>query len=110
MFFKSVGNDEGFIAAIKAAIKCGYRHFDLAWLYDNEDVVGRALKEAIDESNGSLKREDLFLVGKVWNTFHSKEQVEVCLNTTLTNLQVDYIDLYLIHWPMGFKVFIYNNV
>lgn len=101
--FRSVGNDEGFIAAIKAAIKSGYRHFDLAWLYGNEDVVGKALKESIDESNGTLKREDLFLVSKVWNTHHSKEQVGVCLNETLTNLQVDYIDLYLVHWPMGFK-------
>lgn len=89
--------------AIKTAISVGYRHFDCAWLYANEDVIGKALAESIAESNGALKREDFFLVSKVWNTFHSKEQVGVALNKTLSDLNVDYLDLYLVHWPMGFK-------
>ncbi len=67
-------------------------------------MIGRGLKEAIAESEGTLKREDFFIVGKIWNSFHSEDQVEVCLNKSLEDLQVDYIDLLLIHWPMGFKV------
>ena len=92
------------MTAVKEALKIGYRHIDTAWLYGNEDVIGRTLKEAIAESNGSLKREDLFIVSKVWNTHHSRDLVRQCLTETLTNLQLDYIDLYLVHWPMGFKV------
>lgn len=101
--FRAVGDEQGLIKAVKEAIKSGYRHFDCAWLYKNEDLIGKALKEAIAESDGKLKREDIFLCSKVWNTFHSKEQVEVAINQTLKDLQVDYIDLYLMHWPMGFK-------
>ncbi len=92
------------MTALKHALKIGYRHIDTAWLYGNEDVIGRTLKEAIAESNGALKREDLFVVSKVWNTHHSRELVRECLNETLANLQLDYVDLYLVHWPMGFKV------
>lgn len=97
------GSDAEMNCAVKAALKAGYRHFDCAWLYQNEKSVGQAIKEAIIESNGELKREDIVLVGKVWNTFHSKEQAEISLDITLKDLQVDYIDLFLIHWPMGFK-------
>jgi diketogulonate reductase-like aldo/keto reductase len=89
--------------AIKEAIKCGYRHFDCAWFYGNEKTVGEALKEAIQESNGSLKREDLFIVSKLWCTFHSKDMVRKGLAESLYNFQMDYLDLYLIHWPMAFK-------
>jgi len=89
--------------ALKHAIKCGYRHIDTAYVYLNEDVIGRTLKEVIDESNGTLKREDFFLVSKVWCTHHSKQAVRQALQETLKNLQTDYLDLYLIHFPMGFK-------
>ena len=82
----------------------GYKHFDCAWLYGNEDVIGAAFKEAIAESNGSLKREDLFIVSKVWNSFHSRNAVRKCFEETIKNLDVDYLDLYLVHWPMGFAV------
>lgn len=101
---QSTGEDSIVINAVKTALEAGYRHIDCAWLYGNEALIGRAIKEAIAESNGALKREDIFLVGKVWNSFHSKDQVEVSLNLTLKDLQIDYIDLLLIHWPMGFKV------
>ncbi len=67
-------------------------------------MIGQAIKEAIAESNGKLKREDLYVVSKLWNTFHSKDLVDVALSETLSNFDLDYIDLYLIHWPMGFKV------
>ena len=95
--------------AIKYAVEIGYRHFDCAWLYNNEAVIGQAIKEAIMESNGALKRQDIFLTSKVWNTHHSRALVRENLDETLKNLDVDYIDLYLVHWPMGFKV-ILNSI
>jgi diketogulonate reductase-like aldo/keto reductase len=92
------------VEAVKAAVKSGYRHFDCAYIYSNEQHVGKGIKEAIEESNGKLKREDFFIVSKCWNTFHSKEKVNECLDIILKRLGLDYLDLYLIHWPMGLKV------
>jgi diketogulonate reductase-like aldo/keto reductase len=89
--------------AIKAAIKSGYRHFDCALCYENEDIVGTALRDAIKESNGQLKREDFFIVSKLWNTYHSKEEVPKCIQKQLDSFGLDYLDLYLMHWPFGFK-------
>lgn len=83
--------------------------FRKAWLYGNDEAIGQAIREAIAESNGTLKREDLFITGKVWNTFHSREGVRKNLEDTLTKMGTSYLDLYLIHWPMGFKVFIVNT-
>ena len=96
--------DESLIKGLKYAISLGYRHIDTAWLYQNEDVIGKVLRQVIDESKGKLKREDFFLTSKVWNTHHSKPMVRKCISETLTNLQVDYVDLYLLHWPISFKV------
>ncbi|GLV32462.1 uncharacterized protein CBL_00828 [Carabus blaptoides fortunei] len=87
--------------AIKDAIEVGYRHFDCAYMYGNESEVGAAIREKIND--GTVKREDIFVTSKLWNTFHSKELVVPSLKQSLENLGLDYLDLYLIHWPYGFK-------
>lgn len=86
--------------AVLAAIEDGYRHIDCAAVYGNEKEVGNALKQAFD--NG-LKREEIFVTSKVWNTNHAKEDVAPALEQTLSDLGLEYLDLYLIHWPYGFK-------
>jgi len=96
-------NPEVLNKAIKAAVASGYRHFDCAYVYQNEHIVGQALREAIAESNGSLKREDFFITGKCWNTFHSKEAVAGHIDDSLKKIGFDYYDLWLMHWPIGLK-------
>jgi len=81
--------------AVKAAIKMGYRHIDCASVYGNEKEIGVALKEVIDE--GIVNREELWITSKVWNDKH-KQVVESC-KQSLADLQLDYLDLYLVHWP-----------
>ena len=96
-------DEQELITAVKSAIDAGYRHFDCAYFYENEEIIGRALHQSIAESRGALKREDFYIVSKCWNTFHSRDSVIECLNRILVNFKCDYIDLYLIHWPFGFK-------
>lgn len=87
--------------AIKHAIKIGYRHIDCAWIYRNEEHIGRAIRDSIDE--GLVTREELFITSKLWNAFHHPDDVEIAYKESLDKLQLDYLDLYLIHWPVANK-------
>ncbi|CAD7083082.1 unnamed protein product [Hermetia illucens] len=87
--------------AVKYAIDRGYRHFDTAYFYQNERDVGGAIKEKISE--GIVKREDIFLTTKLWCIHHEPSRVEYACRKSLENLGLDYIDLYLMHFPVGFS-------
>ena len=87
------GNDEETAQAVKFAIKSGYRHIDAAAFYGNEIGVGKGIKES------GVKREDIFLVTKLWNDDHGYDKTMEAFNKSLERLQVEYLDLYLIHWP-----------
>ncbi|KAK5118338.1 NAD(P)H-dependent D-xylose reductase (XR) [Meristemomyces frigidus] len=83
------------------AIKTGYRLFDGACDYGNEKEVGQGIKKAMDD--GLVKREELFIVSKLWNTFHDKERVKPICKKQLEDYGIDYFDLYVIHFPIALK-------
>lgn len=87
--------------AVLSAIKVGYRHFDCAPVYENEKEIGEAFSKAFRE--GLVKREELWITSKLWNENHSKGDVLPALRQTLSDLQLDYLDLYLIHWPIAHR-------
>ena len=84
--------------AVEVALKCGYRHIDCASIYQNEHEVGEALEHVFKTT--TLVREDIFITSKVWNDMHKYEQVFPAVQKTLRELKSDYLDLYLIHWPV----------
>lgn len=88
-------------AVVYAIKEQGYRHIDCAFIYGNEKEIGQALEDVFKSSQ--LKRQDIFITSKVWNTYHSRSRVMECCQKSLSSLGLKYIDLYLIHWPHGFQ-------
>lgn len=89
------------VAAVKAAIRHGYRSIDTAAVYQNEAGVGTAIREALEES--LVKREELFVTSKLWNADQGYDSALAAFDATMDKLGLDYLDLYLIHWPVKGK-------
>jgi diketogulonate reductase-like aldo/keto reductase len=87
--------------AVKTALSVGFRHFDCAERYRNEDAVGDAMREAFAE--GTVRRDELFVTTKLWNTNHRPERVKPAFEASLRRLKMDHIDGYLIHTPFAFQ-------
>jgi len=83
--------------AVTTALKAGYRHIDTAHVYGTEGAVGRAIKDS------GIPRDQIFLTTKLWSNSHHPDDVEPALEASLKDLGLDYVDLYLIHWPHAFK-------
>lgn len=88
-------------AAVKAALAAGYRHLDCAAVYGNEAEIGAALAEAF--AAGEVRRGDLWITSKLWNDAHAPADVLPALRRTLADLQLEYLDLYLLHWPVAVR-------
>lgn len=86
---------------ITAAVDIGYRHFDCACDYGNEAEVGVGLQRVLQ--SGAVERDDLWITSKLWNTYHRGRHVRPALERTLADLQLDYLDLYLIHFPISLR-------
>ena len=85
-------DEDELVNAVKYAVEVGYRHFDTATIYGNEEYLARGLKEA------GIKREEVFITSKVWNYDQGYDQTKVAFQESLDRLNTDYLDLYLIHW------------
>jgi len=86
--------------AVRDAIDAGYRHFDTAFFYENEAEVGKAIRDKIAE--GVIKREDVYVVSKLWSHFHEPDRVEYAMRKSLENFGLEYVDSYLMHWPYAY--------
>ncbi|KAI5779399.1 aldo/keto reductase family protein [Geopyxis carbonaria] len=98
--FASEGADGESYTATMAALEAGYRHLDCAWFYQNEHEIGDAIRDFLAK-RPDVKREDLFVCTKVWNHLHEPDEVEWSINSSLKKLGLDYVDLFLIHWPIA---------
>lgn len=98
--FASEGSQGEAYRAALHGLRTGYRHLDCAWFYLNEDEVGDAIHDFLKETP-SVKREDLFVTTKVWNHLHRPEDVRWSLENSLKKLRLDYVDLFLVHWPIA---------
>jgi diketogulonate reductase-like aldo/keto reductase len=87
--------------AVDCAIQTGYRHIDCAAAYCNDKEIGKVFQKVF--SSGKCKREELFVTSKLWNTCHKKEHVIAACKQTLSDLGLEYLDLYLMHWPIAFE-------
>lgn len=92
---------EKVVQAVEIALNNGYRHIDCAATYGNEADVGKAFKNVF--SHGKISREEVWITSKLWNNAHRSKDVIPALKQTLKDLQLDYLDLYLMHWPVAFK-------
>ena len=95
-----VGRDKA-AQLVENVISAGYKHIDGACDYANEKEVGEGIRNAI--SAGKIKREELFVTSKLWNTFHHPDHVEAACRRSLTDMGLEYLDLYLIHFPISLK-------
>lgn len=98
--FASEGAKGETYRAVREALKVGYRHLDCAWFYQNEAEVGEGVRDFLKE-NPSVKRSDIFICTKVWNHLHEPEEVKWSIQNSLEKLQMDYVDLFLVHWPIA---------
>ncbi|BHF62013.1 hypothetical protein SprV_0100499400 [Sparganum proliferum] len=96
--FRAEPNEVG--AAVSAALDAGYRHIDCAALYGNEEEIGQVLTQKFN--SGEVKREEVFITTKLWNTAHRVEDVRPACEESLKKLGLSYVDLYLMHWPVAF--------
>jgi aldehyde reductase len=91
------------ISATREALEAGFRHFDCAERYGNEREVGIALHDGHAANAKTIAREDIFVTTKLWNSNHRPDRVEPAFEASLARLQLNYLDLYLIHTPFAFQ-------
>jgi len=88
------------VDVIEKAIDIGYRHFDCAFIYANEQPIGKVFNQLFNKQ--IIQRSQLFLTSKLWSSFHRFERVRQQCLISINNLQCQYLDLFIIHWPISF--------